>query len=110
MNNREVKFIIVRSANGLRHFKSQVLHHYELARENGFNSDEILECGLFLGGQKYILECVYLDHLKKSERFYIGNRLNFYGDAKLENWLKARDLESSLYYDKKPIGTLPNGD
>jgi hypothetical protein len=69
-----------------------------------------LVAGLFLQGHKYILESIFLDHLKKQENFYIGNRLNFYGDKVLENWLKARDLESGLYYSKKTIAGLGEGD
>jgi hypothetical protein len=112
MLSREIKFIIVRDKknNSLHHFKSDYLHHYELARASGYDSPDILEAGLFLEGQKYILESIYLEHLKKRENFYIGNRLQFYGDKKLENWLKARELESGLYYSKKAIFGLPGGD
>ena len=112
MLSREVKFIIVRDklGNRLHHFKSNSLHHYDLARANGYDSPDILEAGLFLEGQKYILESAYIDHLKKRSNFYIGNRLNFYGDKRLENWLRARDLESGLYYSKKAIFGLPGGD
>jgi hypothetical protein len=112
MNNREIKFIIVRNPknNRLRHFKSPCLHHYELARASGYDSPDILVAGLFLEGQKYILESIFIDHLKKQEKFYIGNRLNFYGDIRLTNWLKARELESGLYYSKKGIAGLPEGD
>lgn len=109
---REVKYIIVRDkiTNRLHHFKSEVSHHYTIARENGYESSDILECGLFLDNTMYILECILLEHLKKQENRYIGNRLNFYQDERLVNWLKARDLESSLYYSKKPVGILPVGD
>ena len=112
MLSREIKFIIVRDKknNRLHHFKSEILHHYELARASGYDSPDILVAGLFLQGHKYILESIFLDHLKKQENFYIGNRLNFYGDIKLANWLKARELESSLYYSKKAIFGLPEGD
>ena len=112
MLSREIKFIIVRDKknNRLHHFKSEILHHYELARASGYESPDILVAGLFLEGQKYILESIFIDHLKKQENFYIGNRLQFYGDKILENWLKARDLESGLYYSKKEIAGLPEGD
>jgi hypothetical protein len=111
MNNQEIKFIIVRDriTGKLHHFKSDWLHHYTIAHDNGYDSSEILEAGLFLSGQMYILECILLQHLKNKERYYIGNRLNFYHDIRLENWLKARALESQLYYSKKPVG-LREGD
>jgi len=112
MLSREIKFIIVRDKknNRLHHFKSEILHHYELSRASGYDSPDILVAGLFLDGHKYILESIFLDHLKKQENFYIGNRLNFYGDKRLEQWLRARDLESGLYYSKKAIFGLPGGD
>ena len=105
MLSREIKFIIVRDKNNnrLHHFKSDFLHHYELSRASGYDSPDILVAGLFLEGHKYILESIYIDHLKKQENFYIGNRLNFYGDKRLEQWLRARDLESGLYWNIKPI-------
>jgi len=111
MNDREIKFIIVRDriTNRLHHFKSDWLHHYTIARDNGYDSHEVLEAGLFLAGHKYILECVYIEHLKKQELFYIGNQLNFYHDLRLQNWLKSRQLESQLYYSKRPVG-LREGD
>ena len=105
----EIKYIIVRDKlnNRLRHFKSDYLHHYTLARDNGFDSSDILEAGLFLEGDIYILECIYLDHLKKKENRFIGNRLNFYQDNRLKAWLKGRELESNLYYSKS---ILKDGD
>jgi hypothetical protein len=105
MLSRETKFIIVKdkASNQLRHFKSPCLHHYDIARANGYDSPDIIESGLFLEGQKYILDCIILEHLKNRENFYIGNRLNFYGDIKLANWLKSRELESGLYWGIKPI-------
>jgi hypothetical protein len=105
MLSREIKYIIVRdkNSNRLHHFKSDWLHHYTIARDNGYDSDKILEAGLFLEGHKYILECLYLEHLKRRENFYIGNRLNFYQDLRLQAFLRGRELESELYYSKKPI-------
>jgi hypothetical protein len=108
---REIKYIIVRDriTGRLRHFKSDWLHHYTIARDNGFAPSEILESGLFLDSTMYILDCILLTHLKHKEDNFIGNRLNFYQDKKLEAWLRGRELESQLYYDKKAIG-LREGD
>lgn len=105
MLSREVKFIIVRDSDTglLRHFKSNCLHHYELARARGYDSEKILEAGLFLEGKKYILECLFLEHLKKRENFYIGSLLQFNRDIKLINWLKGRELESNLYFNLPKI-------
>ncbi len=105
MLSREIKYIIVRdkNSNRLHHFKSDYLHHYTIARDNGYDSPDILEAGLFLEGHLYILESVYLKHLEKKENFYIGNRLNFYQDLRLQAFLKGRELESGLYYSKKPL-------
>lgn len=114
--SREIKFIIVRdkTSGRLHHFKSEVLHHYELSRAVGYDSQDILEAGLFLEGQLYILESIYLKHLEKKQDFYIGNRLNFYHDLRLQAFLRGRELESSLYYSKKSISaedkTLGEGD
>jgi hypothetical protein len=106
---QEIKYIIVRDKAGkLRHFKSNWLHHNTIARDNGYNSSDILEAGLFLEGFLYILECINRNHLKKKSGHYIGERLNFYQDLRLQNWLKGRELESSLYYSKEPI--LRQGD
>jgi len=116
MLSREIKYIIVRDkqSNRLHHFKSDYLHHYTIARDNGYDSSDILEAGLFLEGHLYILESVYLEHLKKKSDFYIGNRLNFYHDLRLQAFLRGRELESSLYYSKKSISaedkTLGEGD
>jgi len=100
MVSREIKYIIVRDklSNRLHHFKSDYLHHYTIARDNGYSSSDILEAGLFLEGNLYILESIYLKHLEKKEKFYIGNRLNFYQDLRLQNWLKSRELEAGYYY------------
>jgi len=112
MLSQEKKYIIVRDkkTNRLHHYKSDCLHHYELSRAVGYDSQDILEAGLFLEGKLYILESVYLKHLEKKQDFYIGNRLNFYHDLRLQSWLKSRELESQLYYSKKPAGQLPEGD
>jgi hypothetical protein len=101
---REIKYIIIRDKAGrLHHFKSDYLHHYTLARDKGFNSSDIIEAGLFLEGHLYILESIYLEHLKKRAEHYIGNNLNGYQDIRLQSFLKGRELESFLYYSKDPI-------
>ena len=100
----EIKYIIVKDKAGrLHHFKSNWLHHYTIARDNGYNEDQVIESGLFLDKHLYILECEGRAHLVKHSREYIGNCLNFYQDIKLKSWLAGRELESSLYYSKKPI-------
>ena len=112
MLKKEVKYIIVRDKinNRLRHFKSDWLHHYSIAKDNGYSSSDILEAGLLLEGRLYILEGIYLKHIEKRAEKFIGNRLNFYQDLRLTEWLRGRELESSLYYSKKPAGILPEGD
>lgn len=106
----EIKFIIIKDKAGrLHHLKSEWLHHYTIARDNGYDTRQILEAGLFLDNQLYILECENLEHLKKHSREYIGNRLNFYHDLKLQKWLRGRELESQVYYKQKPVG-LREGD
>lgn len=102
----ETKFIITKDG---KHFKSDWLHHYTIARDNGYSERDILECGMFLDGTMFILECQKELHLFKHKNNYIGNALNQYQDKKLANWLKGRELESQLYYTKKAIG-LREGD
>lgn len=111
MLNREVKYIIVKDKNNrLRHFKSDYLHHRQLAESKGFfGLDCIIEQGLFLDNELYILECYNQKHLLKKSSRYIGNRLTVYQDIRLASFLKGRELESQLYYSKKSIG-LKNGD
>jgi hypothetical protein len=106
---KEIKYIIVKDKQGfLRHYKSDWLHHETIARDNGYNSSDIIEAGLFLEGHLYILESQSQSHLKKRANNYIGNRLNVYQDLRLANWLRGRELESSLYYSKEAI--LKEGD
>jgi hypothetical protein len=108
---REIKYIIVRDriTGRLRHFKSDWLHHYTIARDNGFDPSEILESGLFLDTQFYILDCILLKHLERKERYYIGNNLNYYQETRLKQFLKGRELESQYYYNKQAVG-LREGD
>jgi hypothetical protein len=106
----EIKFIIVKDNQGqVRHLKSTWLHHYTIARDNGYNVNQILECGLFLDGNLFILECQSQEHILKHSRQYVGNALNAYQDLRLTSWLKGRELESQLYYNKRPVG-LREGD
>jgi hypothetical protein len=109
MRDREIKYIIVRDkiTGRIRHFKSDYLHHLTIGRDNGYSERDILEAGLFLDKELYILECISQEHLNKRAEHYIGNRLNLYQDLRLKNWLKSRELESSLYYSK---GILREGD
>ena len=106
----EIKYIIVKNKAGrLSHYKSDYLHHSIIARDNGYNESDIIEAGLFLDRRCYILECKSIHHIERRKNLYIGNRLNFYQDLKLAQWLKGRELESQLYYSKKPVG-LREGD
>jgi len=102
---REIKYIIVKDkkTGRARRFCSEWLHHFTIARDNGYEPGDIIEAGLFLDRRCYILECQDLKHLERRAGWYIGNRLNDYQDIRLVNWLKGRELESSLYYSKKPI-------
>ena len=109
---KELKYIIVKDkVKGFyRHFKSEFSHHTTIARDNGYLETDIIEAGLFLEGQLYILEGISQEHLHKRADNYIGNRLNYYQDKRLEAFLKGRELESQLYYSKKPLGQLREGD
>ena len=102
----EVKYIITKDG---KHFKSDWLHHSTIARDNGYSERDIVECGLFLDKQLFILECSSEKHIAKHQERYVGNALNIYQDARLKSWLQARELESMLYYSKQAIG-LREGD
>ena len=101
---REIKFIIVRDkvSGHLRHFKSEWLSHYTLARDNGFNSSDIIEAGLILDKNLYILECIILNHLYKTKKFILGNN---YQDIRIEAYNKGRETESLYSY-----GYIKEGD
>lgn len=110
---REIKYIIVKDklSGKLKRFCSEWLHHSTIARDNGYSDSEVIEAGLFLDRRCYILECKDLKHIERRAGRYIGNCLNFYHDIRLANWLRGRELESQLYYSKKPIyKTLKEGD
>jgi hypothetical protein len=108
---REIKYIIVKDklSGKLKKYCSDYLHHETIARDNGYNSSDIIEAGLFLDRRCYILECQDYKHLERRKNHYIGNCLNLYQDLRLAYWLKGRELESQLYYNKKVIG-LREGD
>jgi len=106
----EYKFIITKD---LRHFKSDILHHYDIAINNGYDFTDILESGLFIEGQIFILESQNRKHLLKHKGIYLGNILQ---DSQSEgevlrllasSWLRGRALESQLYYSK---GIIREGD
>lgn len=109
---REIKYIIVKDkiTGRARRYCSEWLHHDTIARDNGYNSSDIIEAGIFLDRRCYILECRDLKHIERRKNRYIGNCLNLYQDMRLANWLRGRELESFLYYSKKAIKTLPEGD
>lgn len=102
----ENKFIITKDG---KHFKSDWKHHYTIARDNGYNVSDIIEAGIILDKEMFILECQKEAHLLKHQEKYIGNALNKYQDKRLASWLKGRELESQLYYSKSVIG-LREGD
>jgi hypothetical protein len=101
----EVKYIITKDG---KHFKSEWLHHSTIARDNGYSEKDIVECGLFLDKQLFILECSNAKHVLKHKDRYVGNALNIYQDKRLTSWLKGRELDSKLTYCKE-IG-LRGGD
>jgi len=106
----EIKYIIVKNKNGqLRHLKSDWLHHFTIARDNGYLECDIIECVIFLDKKNFILECSDKKHLERRLNRYIGIRLNEYQENKLELWLKGRELESQLFYKKQKIG-IRDGD
>jgi hypothetical protein len=109
---KELKYIITKD---LKHFKSDTLHHYEIAKANNYNPDSIIESGLFIDKQLFILESINQAHLLKHKTIYLGNVLN---DREAEGkalnllatqWLRGRELESQLYYSKRAVG-LKEGD
>ena len=102
----EKKFIITKDG---KHFTSEWLHHITIARDNGYDIKDVVECGMFLDKDMFILECSDEKHIRKHPKRYIGNALNEYQDLRLVNWLKARELESMVYYGKKAVG-LREGD
>ena len=102
----ENKFIITKDG---KHFKSDWLHHINIARNNGYDMRDVVECGMFLDGELFIIECSDKEHLSKHPRRFVGNALNEYQDLKLKSWLKGRELESMLYYGKQAVG-LREGD
>jgi hypothetical protein len=106
---KEIKYIILRDkkTGHLRHFKSDYLHHYTIARDNGYNSEDILEAGIFLDKHIYILECIILSHLNRRKEKFVFSSI--YQDIRLNTWIKGRELESQVYY-KRPAGILPEGD
>jgi len=106
----EIKYIIVRDkiTGRVRHFKSDYKHHYTIARDSGYNSNDILEAGIILDKELFILECIILEHLKRrSNKFILGTN---YQDIRLTKWLQGRAVESQLYYSKYRQGVLPIGD
>ena len=104
----EIKFIILRDKLGrLRHFKSEWLHHYTIASDNGFCSSDIIECGIFLDRQLFILECIDLKHLEKNTDKYI--MASDYQDLRLASYSKGREAESRYLYRSKEF-CLKEGD
>lgn len=106
----EVKYIIVKDKlNRLRHLKSDWLHHLTIARDNGFTERDIVESGVFLDKEIFIVECTNKTHLYKRKERFVGNQLNMYQEQRLSSWLRGRELESQLYYSKNAVG-LREGD
>lgn len=114
----EIKYIIVKDVFGhLRHFKSEWKHHSNIARDNGYDMQDVLECGMFLEHKLFILECINNTHMVKKANNVIAN--NLYQEERIrvqtgqigtmQNWLRSRELESEYYYSKKRVG-LREGD
>ena len=91
----ENKFIITKDG---KHFKSDWQHHENIAKSNGISWNDVVECGMFLDKQLFILECCDMKHMQKKQDKCICGRLNFYQDMRLENWAKAREAESRHMY------------
>jgi hypothetical protein len=102
----EVKFIITKDG---KHFKSDWLHHQTIARDNGYSEKDVIEAGMILDGQMFIIECNNQKHIGKHSDRYIGNALVNYSNERLISWMRGRELESQLYYSKNTIG-LREGD
>jgi len=103
---KDLKFIIMK--NGQK-FKSDTMHHYQLARVKGFEPEDIIESGVILENKIFILDCLNKSHLNKKANNYVGNRIAC-GDEVLIDWLRNRELESQLYYSKQSISILKDGD
>jgi hypothetical protein len=101
----EIKYIIVRdkTSGHLRHFKSDWLYHYTLARDKGFDSSDIIEAGILLDKKLFILECIIASHFKKASYKFIIN--TNYQDLRLEAYNKGRESESLYSY-----GYIKEGD
>ena len=104
---RDIKFIITKD---LKHYKSEYKDHYIIARDNGYDVKDILESGLIVDSQLYILECYAVNHrvkISKGKKF-IANDVNKYLNELTEyRILKARQAESRLKYK---YSGLPEGD
>jgi len=100
----ETKFIITKDG---KHFKSNWLHHDSIARNAGYSFNDVIECGMFLDKQLFILDCKNSKHLEKKNHSAICGRLNFYQDMRFERIMKGRECESRSMY--KYAG-LPAGD
>ncbi len=104
---REIKFIILRDNNGrLRHFFSDWKHHTTIARDNGFDYSQVIEAGILLDGQVFILECLDSKHLHKTNKFIGGTD---YQDIRLNTlardmFLKGREAESRYSYNVIGLG------
>jgi hypothetical protein len=85
-----IKYIIVKKEGKLKHYKSDIYSHNDIASDNGiiyFN--DIIEKGLIIDNKPLILECSIVSHNKK--HYY--DKLSF--DPSI---LRARQLESSYIY------------
>jgi hypothetical protein len=93
----EVKFIITKDG---KHFKSDWLHHQKIARDNGYSENEIIESGIIMDKQLFILECQDKKHVSKKKNNYLG-RLDYFQDLRL---MRAREVESRYMYKTEREG------
>lgn len=95
---RDIKFIITKDG---KHFSSEYSDHYIIARDNGYDVRDIIECGLFAGGKMFVLECQEPKHREKLTHTdkYILNDVNRYlADLTAYRVQKARECESRAQY------------
>lgn len=78
--------------NKLRHYKSDIYSHNDIASFNGIKyHNEILEKGILQDNQCYIIECNDIEHFNKKDynsRLYVRDILGF----------KSRQAESIYSY------------
>ena len=98
-----VKYIIAIKDGHLRHYKSDIYSHNDIASFNGIKyHNAIIEKGIIQDNQCYIVECENSNHFNKKDyqsRLYVRDILDF----------KSRACESRYLYREK-VYSLPDGD